>query len=252
MIKGTYEELTETAGTYVCAEHGTMVVVCWSKEENCYTLRCQKGEYPEEVTREPSLTELNRQGELPDGPVKDNIERKQKQRAQAHAGDGELNAMALLPQKDLGTEQALTGPQIQLLVKYARHYGLDPFRGHVVMMYGQPYIGLDGYIWHAHRTEQAYQLRSRPLTAEERSTYQIPEGAFAWTSEVVFEDGKRSFTGLGIVTREETTEKSKKNPEQFKSPVVARHPWQLAQKRSEWQAMRRAFPIGEPEPPKEA
>jgi len=59
------------------------------------------------------------------------------------------------------------------------------------------------------------------------------------------------FGGIGIVTQEEMTEPSKRHPDQLRSPVVAKHPWQLAQKRAEWQAMRRAFPIGEPENEKE-
>ena len=67
----------------------------------------------------------------------------------------------------------------------------------------------------------------------------------AWVAEVIFTDTGASFTGLGIVTYDEMTAKSNKNPDRLRSPVVAAHPWQLAQKRAEWQALRRAFPFGE-------
>ncbi|GAG85256.1 unnamed protein product [marine sediment metagenome] len=142
----------------------------------------------------------------------------------------------------------MLGPdQVHALVTYAHKYGLDAYRGHVLIMYSKPYIGLDGYLYHANQSGKPYQLKSRPLTNEERSTYQIKEGDHAWTCEVIMDEGKRSFTGMGIVTQDEMTAKSTKKPEQLRSPVVAKHPWQLAQKRAEWQAMRRGFPIGETE-----
>ncbi|MBA7580553.1 hypothetical protein ES708_22446 [subsurface metagenome] len=58
-------------------------------------------------------------------------------------------------------------------------------------------------------------------------------------------------SGLGIVTREEMEAKSPRDETKLRSPVVAAHPWQLAQKRAEWQALRRGFPIGESEYEKE-
>ena len=162
---------------------------------------------------------------------------------------GEIDAVdptfSLLPKADLGNGEILSPGAINALIGYAKMYGLDPYRGHVVIMYGAPYIGLDGYVYSADKQNKPYRLLSRPLNEDERKAYRIEkEKDHAWLATVEKLEGG-SFTGLGIVTEAEMTAKSKKDTTQLRSPVVAAHPWQLAQKRAEWQAMRRGFPIGE-------
>ena len=88
---------------------------------------------------------------------------------------------------------------------------------------------------------------SRPMTTLEEKQYKVDKCGHNWLATVSFTDDGSTFTGLGIVTYEEMTAMSTKHPEKLRSPVVAAHPWQLAQKRAEWQALRRAFPIGESE-----
>jgi len=115
----------------------------------------------------------------------------------------------------------------------------------VVIMYGEPYITIDGYLFHANRSRIHYKLESRPLTDDERKAMRTTnEKDHAWKCELNILGGG-SFTGLGIVTEEEMTATSKRDSTRLRSPVVAAHPWQLAQKRAEWQALRRGFPIGE-------
>jgi len=245
MITGTKEHLDGVAKSYVCSEHRTPVVVAWHAGENSYVLRCGRGHFPEEVTREPSLTEAYKQGEKLPGHIEDNVKKGLARREAAQAKQPTAVTMAGVLAVDLGTGELLPPEVLRALVDYARKYDLDPARGHVCLMYGKPYITLDGYLFHAKQTNLPYQLKERPLTNDERLTYQIPEGAHAWVCEVIKEFSQSSFIGLGIVTVEEMTEKSKKRPDQLASPVVAKHPWQLAAKRAVWQAMRRAFPIGE-------
>jgi len=155
--------------------------------------------------------------------------------------------LALLPQADLGTGELLTHNQVIALIQYARKYGLDPFRGHVIIMHGKPYIGIDGYLYHAKQTKKPYTLESSPLSDDMRKQYQVPEGQHAWTAKATLTETGASATGLGIVTVEEMEAKSSRDHTKLRSPVVAAHPWQLAQKRAEWQALRRLFPIGESE-----
>lgn len=225
MITGKKEDLDKMIEEYHCPDHDNALTVAWHAKENAYVIRCGSGHYPEEITREPSRTEQFKRGQL-------------------QKVDPLFN---LLPNADLATGELLTPETIQFLVDYARRYGLDAYRGHVVYMYGKPYIGLDGYLYYAHKEKIPYQLRSRPLGEDEHKTYVIEKDDYAWTCEVVMLATQQSFTGLGVVTRGEITEMSKKKPGQLRSPVVAAHPWQIAQKRAEWQALRRAFPIGETE-----
>jgi len=230
MITGTLEELNKIVETYFCPEHGKRLVVAWHAEEDNYVIRCGEGHYPEEVTREKTRIEQHKAGEL-------------------QKVDPLFN---LLPKTDLASGEVLTQAAIQFLVDYAERYALDAYRGHVGYMYGKPYIGLDGYLFFANRSRISYQLRSRPLDEDERKTYRIDENDHAWTCELILPLGDQSFTGLGVVTREELVAMSTRNPNKLRSPVVASHPWQLAQKRAEWQALRRAFPIGDPEKQQEA
>ena len=251
MIKLDYDQLVSLARTQLCAEHHTEVVVAWYGQEKCWTLRCGHDHYPDALVRNPTLTDLYRQGvELPE-PIKSNVEKGIRRRSMSRDKTNQANEFALLPKADLATGELLLPEKVQALVAYAHKYGLDPYRGHVVVMYGEPYIGLDGYMYHALTEKVEYQLKSRPLTTVERTEHQINEGDHAWIAFLDIGRGEKYFNGLGIVTREEMTAMSTKNPDRLRSPVVAAHPWQLAQKRAEWQAMRRGFPIGEAPPTKE-
>jgi len=269
VIKGEYDYLKALAEINECAEHGTPLVVATHPDDATYVLRCDAGShqarvldqpgeahiscrsvpghYPDTIRHIPSLTEEYKQGTLPSGPIADNIIKGSKKRAMSTNKQLQTSVLGDLPRADLATGEMLAPETVHALMVYARKYALDPYRGHVVIMYGKPYIGIDGYLWHANLTGKPYQLKSRPLTEDERKTYQVGEGDHAWVCEVILPDEQKLFIGLGIVTKAEIEARSTKHPEQLRSPVVAAHPWQLAQKRAEWQALRRGFPIGESE-----
>lgn len=244
MITGTKEYLDDLARRYKCPDHDNPLTVAWVAQEDSYALRCGAGHFPEEIVPNPSLTNLWKQGEELPEAIKSNIEKGMAKRQAKAGGRGELALYHGIPPTDLGTGALVPKEVLQALVNYATDYGLDPRRGHVCLMYGKPYITLDGYLWHANRTKVPYQLRSRPLTDDERIGYQLEDGDHGWITEIMLPATNQSFCGIGIVTKAEMTEESKGKPGQLRSPVVAKHPWQLAQKRAEWQALRRAFPIG--------
>ncbi len=229
MITGTKEYLDGIVKTHQCPEHGHKLVVAWHAEENSYAIRCGEGHFPAEVTRALTRTQEFKAGQL------------------APVGLG----LDLLPKADLATGELLPPIIVQGLIAYAKKYGLDAYRSHIAIMYGKPYITIDGYLYHANQLGQPYNLESRPLSEVERTAYMVPAGAHAWLAKCAKGTDFGIFTGTGIVTQEEMTETSKRDKTKLRSPVVAAHPWQLAQKRAEWQALRRAFPIGESEEEKE-
>jgi len=244
MIKGTTEELNDLVKTHICPEHpDKALTVTWLKDEG-YVIRCGGDHYPPEITRQPTLTEAYKQG----GSVPLVVENKIKARVAKKQPSGQPDEIAkmlgMTPGYDLDTGEALTGYQLEMLLSYARRYDLDPYRGHVVLMHGKPYATLDAYLYHANQTNISYTMRSHPLDENDRKLYRIDENDHAWTTTVTKINTGEEHTGLGVVTREEMVAMSTKHPEHKRSPVVAAHPWQLAQKRAEWQAMRRAFPIG--------
>jgi len=251
MLKLEYNQLESLAHYQLCAEHETPVVLVWHKDENCWTLRCGEGHYPDALMRNLTATELWRAGAPMHPAIEENIKKREVKKAMTQDKKTQDPRFALVPKADLGSGELLVPEQIKALVEYAQGYGLDPYRGHVVLMYGKPYIGLDGYLFHANRSGQPYKLTSRPLNDKERGYCQISEGDHAWLAEVTMAGGNIYFSGLGIVTQEEITAESQGKPGQKRYPVVAAHPQLLAQKRAEWQALRRAFPIGETEEKKE-
>ena len=244
MIKGTSEYLEDLAQNYRCPEHDNPLAVAWNAQENCHVLRCSAGHFPEEIKRILSLTQELKTGADIAEPLKHNIEKGIQKRAARIPQAPQAETFAGIPAADLGTGELVPIEKLKRLVQWAEKFDLVPALGHVCIMYGNPYITIDGYLFHARRSGEPYQLKSHPLSEDERRTYQINTGDHAWISEITMDEGRRLVTGLGIVTADEMTARSSKNPERLRSPVVAAHPWQLTQKRSEWQALRRAFPIG--------
>ena len=245
MIKGDYEYLKSLAKFNMCAEHKKPLEVAWDGIRNSYVLRCGEGHYPDAITRQLSLTQEYKAGEELPEPIKSNVEKSIRRRSMQQGKQPTAITFAGVPATDLATGELLLPEQVKALMDYAYKYHLDPARGHVVLMYGKPYFTIDGYLYHATQSGRSYSLRARPLTKEEEEQYKVGPTDHAWVAELTFTDTGSIFTGLGIVTYDEMTVKSTKQPDKLRSPVVAAHPWQLAQKRAEWQALRRGFPIGE-------
>jgi len=247
MIKGDYDKLKDLAKFNQCAEHHSPVGVVWYGPDKCWTLRCGENHYPDTLTRQLSLTQEYKAGaEIPE-PVKSNIEKSMRRKTMSQGRQIMPFELEGVPNKDLATGELLAPEKVKALMDYAFKYHMDPFRGHVVLMYGKPYFTIDGYLFHAHLTHRPYSLASQPMTTLEEKQYKVDKTGHNWLATVTFIDDGTTFTGQGIVTYEEMTAKSPTKPDKLRSPVVALHPWQLAQKRAEWQAMRRAFPIGSSE-----
>lgn len=244
MLKGDKEYCDHMVKNFLCADDGGALTAAWHAGENSLVIRCGNGHFPDHVAPWESVKTADSHVFRP--PLYDPDQGSNEPGKKKPAAAKESTAVTLggASAVDMATGELIPGNKLEALVKWAKDRGLIPELGHVALMHGKPYPTIDGYLYHASSTNTDYHLRSRPLMVDERSTYQIPEGAHAWVSEVVMGDGRRSFIGLGIVTAEEMTEKSKRNPQQLAAPVVAKHPWQIAQKRSEWQSLRRAFPLG--------
>ena len=247
MIKGDYDRLVGIAKNNVCAKHKTPLEVAWYSAEKTWVLRCGHDHYPHAITRQLSLTEEYKTGaEIPE-PVKSNIEKGMRKRAMQQSKQPTAMTFQGVPATDLATGELLLPEVVKALVDYAHRYHLDPARGHVVLMYSKPYVTIDGYLFHARQSAKPYTLQSRPMTTDEITQYKIGETDHGWLAKVILTETGDEFSGTGIVTYEEMTAKSPRDQSKLRSPVVAAHPWQLAQKRAEWQALRRAFPIGETE-----
>lgn len=223
MISGEYDYLVGLARHNLCADHKLPLEVAWHSDSKQYVLRCGQDHYPDTVIKNTSLTTEAKRTASPTTPPM-------------------LNNLNVT---DLGDGRLLTSDQVKGMVIYGQRYRLDAYRGHVAIMYGRPYITIDGYYYHLATSGKCLKIETQPLPQELRQLYMIPDGAHAWLCIGSNLETGEMWSGVGIVTAEEMTAKSGKNPQQLASPVVAKHPWQLAQKRAEWQMLRRADPIGE-------
>jgi len=245
MITGDKEQLDGIAKINMCADDDGLLTVAWLPAKSMYILRCEHDHYPEVVKRNPSITQQYKQGEVLAPQIETNVIKGMIKHADTRAVKGMGPFDVLLPARDLSTGELLNQGQVAMLVAYAEKYGLDALRGHIYMMYGKPYISIDGYLFHANRQDKPYSLSTRPLKPFEYDEYKLNKDAHVWLCEITILRTGQKFPGLGVVMPDELTEEAKGRPGQKRYPVVAAHPWQLAQKRAEWQALRRAFPIGE-------
>lgn len=244
MIKGESGELAIIADENVCSIHKTPLTVVHHPTDATWVLLCAENHYPDTVSRILSSSEVDRAGTEQPGIPQSQVWRDARTKRKLSPASVVPAPGVGLPALDVESGQALSGSQLSLMVAKADEWGLDAYRGHLCFMYGKLYPTLDAHLFKASCTNQAYDLLSRPLTSEERQIYIVPEGSHAWIAELMIQEPKRRFGGVGIITREDMEERSKKDKDKLRHPVYADKPWQLAQVRAEWQVMRRGFPIG--------
>lgn len=153
--------------------------------------------------------------------------------------------MSLLAGSDIATGTPLTKQQLEGLVRWGTSLGLSPYLGHVCLYYGKPYVTIDGYYYKLNSERPELRVGTCPLTAPQREVYQVEMGDHAWIAQA-WENGTLIMTsGLGIVTREEMDETSKKDPSKFRAPIARDKPQRMAEKRAEWQLLRKLIPLEE-------
>ena len=244
MITGDFNELDQITKTHKCPEHPDMALTVAWLTTGQFAIRCGADHFPEEVTRIPTLTEAYKQGEDIPEPLAGNIVKGQQRRARAAGAAVIPFVLGEVPKRDSETGELLTPEAIQALIDYAEKYGLDAYRGHVCLFHGDPYITVDGYFYKAKREKIPYSLTGRPLTRDELLLHHYEDDDLGYYSKVRRLDTGQEFEGYGFVKKSELTERSKKSPDRLRYPVVAGKPGNMVIKRAEWQALRRAFPIG--------
>lgn len=236
-----YEEMRTMEKTHRCAQCGGGLVTRWDADLADHYLACGTDPHHEGFQRTLVPGERLVRGELNHelGPG-----------AQADAEkvmEAQQRLISRLPLKDLATGEHIANGKILDLIYWGMRHGLKPYLGHVCLYYGEPYVTIDGYYYLKVKRGLTWSIGTRPLTADELERYKVGEGDFAWTAEK-YEAGQRAGdSGMGIVTRDEIESKSKKSPDQFRAPVAHDHPQRMAEKRAEWQLLRKLLPLEEVE-----
>lgn len=236
-----YEQMKAMLETHCCTQCEAPLTLIWDGQANEYRLVCGTDRSHEgyKALGSPIQAIVRGKGDKVLGPgAQEGLE---KQLAMA------TNPLSMLPLKDLGTDKDLTANQVATLVKWAERVGLKAYLGHVCLYYGKPYRTIDGLYYTLSKKHMNIAVGSRPLTAQERADYMIAEGDYAWLAEGWDNGKKLPTTGLGIVTKEEIEAKSEKKPEHFRAPIARAHPQRMAEKRAEWQLLRKEAPLAEEE-----
>jgi len=233
-----YEMLRSMEGTHVCAQCGARLVTVWSEEKAVSQLICSKDHAHVGVKRIESNTTLLKRGELDTaaGPGRQaDLERVITQGGGVHT---------LMAGKDVATGKELSDGQIMALALFADSVGLKLNLGHVCLYFGQPYVTIDGYYYLKNQLGLTFRVYTLPMNQDERKLYQVTEGSHAFLSFALGIDGLEIARGIGIITPEELNEKSWRDPSNSAAPVVHDKPQRMAEKRAEWQLMKKMVPLG--------
>lgn len=233
----SYEEMRALEKTHICAVCDGELVTVWDAEGECHRLCCGADRTHNGVKRRPTASKLLARGEL------DKFAGKGAQASLERLATEHSERFNLLAKKDIQTTKELTPEQIGALVLFAESVGLNAFLGHACIYYSKPYITIDGYYYLNNRREKPYRLGTRPMAQWERLCYSVGDEDIAFIAEAWFGVEKLPTTGTGIVTKEEIEGKSARQPEQYRSPVVRGHPQRMAEKRAEWQLLRKLISL---------
>ena len=234
----TYEGQKQIVRTHICLDCGSGLVLVHDPATGGPTIRCGQDKSHLEYRLPQGPEEKIRRGEYPQGATE-----RDKQALEAAVGRN-LVQEDLYLSKDLESGEAVLASLRVLALALADKVGLHADLGHICIYRGKPRITIDGYYYHAARQHVPVRVGTRPLTLLERQDYQIEEGNHAWIARGFIRGEDQQITGLGIVTAAEITERSRKHPDQLRSPVVAKNPQRMAEKRAEWQCLRKLVPLG--------
>ena len=236
-----YEEMRAMEQTHVCAVCEGSLVTVWDPDLSIHALVCGKDRSHQGYQRIPSSSQLvaRGKGDRLAGPgTQESLE------DLAKRGVGKVSLMVV---NDLATSKPLVPEQITNLVTWGVSLSLKPWLGHVCLYFGKPYISVDGYYYLNNKREKPYSVSTRPMTTEERKDYKLGKDDHGYIAEGRDRDGVVVANAIGIATKDEIEGKSKRDPEQFRAPVVHEHPQRMAEKRAEWQLLRKLIPLEEKE-----
>jgi hypothetical protein len=153
----------------------------------------------------------------------------------------EHQGVILADVKDAGTRQLATADQVTVLIEFALHYGLDLYRNHACLMYGKPFIEIDGLYYLARQTGEFIGLNTHPIFLDEKRQYGWDDTDIAWMATVHRKGCKEGFVGWHRVSQGQVGEMTKDGRE-YRYPVLRNWPDRMVEKQAIRFAMRAAFP----------
>lgn len=232
-----YDEMRAMEKTHCCAQCTGVLNTTWNADSDDYSLVCGVDKthtgYRSLVNTQTSLQRGDADRVIGPGAQKD-LERRAR----------ETNfAFSMLPKVDAGDRSIVDLGKVDLLIKWADSVGLNAFLGHVELYYGEPRVSIDGYYYRNNKREKPYRLGTSPMSKDDRAFYTLEEGDFGSLARAYLDGNPLPEYGIGIVKAHELTDTARGKPDQKRYPIVAEHPQRLAEKRAEWQLLRKLIPL---------
>lgn len=222
---------------YNCAECGSEIVKIWDDETSQHRWMCSK-----DNTHNGYQKKLGPQKALARGEA-DKLLGKGAQKDLENRVSGTMPLLSVIPKQDAGDFTPIDLGKLQGLIQWADSVGLNALLGHVELYFGEPRVSIDGYYYLNNKREKPYRIGTQPMLGRDKDDYQLEPGDYG-SIAISFLDGDRlPEIGIGIVKAKELTEESKKRPGQKRYPIVAEHPQRMAEKRAEWQLLRKLVPL---------
>jgi hypothetical protein len=153
-------------------------------------------------------------------------------------GDGDAEIAAMEQRLTRWPEQMSSQERYQLAT-VAVAYGLDPIMGDLTMYQGKPYVTIGGL----RRLAQRQGLDGSevyPLTPEERALQDIPDGEYAYKAIIWKRGSSHPYIDYGRAGQSNVSLKTRQGGDM----PIAKWLRELAMKRAEARALRKAFSVG--------
>jgi len=241
-----YRKYKGMEGTHICARCGHNLITIWDGTAGIWVLMCAHDHEHKGFNRRQAAQTMIARGEL------DTTHGAGAQAKADQALSDNQQEYSLMAKADIATGMVISPAQVAALVEFADRCGLRAYLGHVCLYFGKPYPTIDGLYWKKNRDKLGFMVDCQPMTDKERLRYMVIDGDYAFIAKAITTGGDVINTGIGIVTAEEMSKKSKKHPESFAAPIVRDHPQRMAEKRAEWQLLKKMVLLGDevdsPEP----
>ena len=232
-----YEEMKQLVQTHVCAQCGGELVLIWDIDNSVNRVCCGPDHTHNGFKQRLTAQQMVKRGQADEvfglGAQKD-LERRARE---------SMLAFNMLPKADFGTGEAMTLEKVQSLITWAEMVSLNARLGHVCLYFGKPYRTIDGLYYQNAKRKKPYRIGTHPMSLAERIAYAVEDKDYASIAEAWLDDKKLPETGIGLATQAEISEPSKRKEGQFAAPVVHDHPARMAEKRAEWQLLRKLIPL---------
>jgi len=237
-----FKDLEAMTETHECTQCGAPLVVVHADGAEAWILKCGQDKTHTGIKKREATTTAIARGKA-DKRLGSGAQKSLEKTYEQSGLDFSLAA-----KKDVGSGDVITVPAFTGLVKWARLVGLNAYLGHVCLYYGEPYVTIDGFYYLLETRKTEIHVGTKPLNSEAKVLYGIPESAYAWLAEAWLGTTKLPESGLGIITQEEIDAPSKRDPEKFRAPIAHDKPQRMAEKRAEWQLLRKIVPLHSNEP----